>query len=217
MLLDNFRKGAPEFIDSMRKSNDKIVAFSVLRTFVAVGGKVVIVGKGASGKDTMLNELVSMYSCFRKIIWNTSRPKRNGEVDHLDYHFENRFSRTEVLYNKTFNIGDVEWNYWLNSRDWLSGNITVGTPDFVKSLDTTGERQQTLVMYIDEPDDVRAHRLSVRNDADSVSRRIESDKEDFSYFDNFDYCMSEGKFRVRDEQINYDDAIRNGAYYKHER
>lgn len=201
MLIDNFKTSAPELISSLRKSNDKIVAFCVLRAAVLAGAKVVIVGKGASGKDTTLNELTSTYNCFKKIVWNTSRPRRSGEVDNIDYHFRERFDATDIAYNKVFNVNGMEWNYWLNLSEWLSGSITVGTPDFIEALSVSGERSKTVVIYIDEPDDVRSMRLLLRLDADTSSRRISADADDFRDFTDFDYVMTEGIFKTQDEYM----------------
>lgn len=209
MLIDNFKTSAPRLISSLRKSNDKIVAFCVLRAAVLAGAKVVIVGKGASGKDTILNELTSTYNCFKKIVWNTSRPCRTGEVDNIDYHFRERFDATDIAYSKVFNVNGMEWNYWLNLSEWLSGSITVGTPDFIKALMESGERRKTVVIYIDEPDDVRARRLLLRLDADTSCRRILADADDFRDFRDFDYVLEEGLFKTKDEYVSTKDHNRN--------
>lgn len=209
MLLDNFKTLAPEFINSLRKSNDKIIAFSVLRAAVVAGGKIVVVGKGASGKDTILNELTSTYNCFKKIVWNTSRPCREGEVNQLDYYFAERFDATDIAYSKVFNVNGMEWNYWLNLSEWLSGSITVGTPDFIKALAESGERSKTIVIYIDEPDDVRARRLLLRSDADTACRRILADADDFRNYLDFDYVLTEGLFKTKDEYMSLKDHNRN--------
>lgn len=205
MLTDKFKTQAPELISSLRKSNDKIVAFCVLRAAVLAGAKVVIVGKGASGKDTILNELTSTYNCFKKIVWNTTRPRRKDEVDQLDYHFKQRFNTTDIVYNKYFIVNGMEWNYWLNKSEWLSGSITIGTPDFIKSLVESGERSKTVVIYIDEPNDVRTSRLLLRIDADTISRRISADTDDFTGYKDFDYVLEKGLFKTRDEYLESKD------------
>jgi guanylate kinase len=46
----------------------------------------VIVGKSASGKDTILNSLIDK-GIGNKIISHTSRPIREGEVDGFSYYF----------------------------------------------------------------------------------------------------------------------------------
>ena len=202
MLIDNFKEGAHEFIRSLRKSNDKIIAFSVLRSFITVGGKVIIAGMGASGKDTILNELVHTYDCFKKVTWNTTRPQRAGEVDHADYHFNGKFNRTEILYSKVFDVGGVSWNYWLDIKEWLAGNITVGTPDFIYNMSLTEERENVIVLYVDESRKVREERLLMRNDQDSVQRRLDSDDKDFAHFTDYDYVISDGMFKSKDEHLN---------------
>ena len=49
---------------------------------------LVIVGEGGSGKTTLVAKLTERYpEQFKKVVTCTSRPKRIGEVDAVDYHF----------------------------------------------------------------------------------------------------------------------------------
>ena len=46
---------------------------------------LVIIGKSGSGKDSVVKEFEK--NGWKKIIKYTNRPKRNGEIDGIDYHF----------------------------------------------------------------------------------------------------------------------------------
>ena len=65
-----------------------------------------IIGKSASGKDTILKELknlvaeVDIFNKFNFVIKNTTRPKRDNEVDGVDYHFITDDEFTDKLLNK---------------------------------------------------------------------------------------------------------------------
>ena len=48
---------------------------------------VVIVGESASGKSTLAKQFVENNPSFSRIVTYTTRPKREGEVDGIDYHF----------------------------------------------------------------------------------------------------------------------------------
>ena len=47
---------------------------------------LILVGKTASGKDTILNQLVKKHG-YKKIVTYTSRPMRKGEKQDVTYHF----------------------------------------------------------------------------------------------------------------------------------
>ena len=47
---------------------------------------ITIMGKTSSGKDTVVNELISKYG-FRKCVTYTTRPMRDGEKQDITYHF----------------------------------------------------------------------------------------------------------------------------------
>ena len=49
---------------------------------------ICILGKTCSGKTTIVDELVKNYG-FKKITTYTTRPMREGEINHKDYHFIN--------------------------------------------------------------------------------------------------------------------------------
>ena len=47
---------------------------------------LILIGKTASGKDTILNQLVKKHG-YKKIVTYTSRPMRKGEKQDVTYHF----------------------------------------------------------------------------------------------------------------------------------
>lgn len=77
---------------------------------------LILVGKIGSGKTTVVNELVQNFG-YEKAVTDTTRPKRPGEVEGVDYHFltkeefdknkENGLYAETVTYNATF--GEVSY------------------------------------------------------------------------------------------------------------
>ena len=47
---------------------------------------IILLGKTASGKDTVLNRLVKEHG-YKKIVTYTTRPKREREIQDVTYHF----------------------------------------------------------------------------------------------------------------------------------
>ena len=64
---------------------------------------VTITGPSLSGKTTLMRRLQSQVG-FREIVSHTTRPMRNGEKNHLDYHFvtEEEFSSIPMAEQVTF-------------------------------------------------------------------------------------------------------------------
>lgn len=51
------------------------------------GRLFILTGKTASGKDTIMQLLLSKYPSFQRVVTSTSRPKRDNEEDGSDYNF----------------------------------------------------------------------------------------------------------------------------------
>jgi dephospho-CoA kinase len=60
------------------------------------------------------------------------------------------------------------------------------------------DRDESLVVYLDMPEDIRRSRMSLRNDADNVERRIKADEVDFAKFDNYDIHIENPEFTLEE-------------------
>ena len=154
--------------------------------------RIIIVGKGGSGKDHMRKELQK--TGYRYCVSHTSRPKRNGESDGVDYYFVdseyfqknlNRFYES-VVFNG--------WFYGTSIEEFKRANLLIMTPSGISKLNPE-DRQESLVVYIDIPEDIRRERLSERGDADSVERRLSADRDDFSKFSDYDVSVEDPFFK----------------------
>jgi guanylate kinase len=146
--------------------------------------KILIVGKGASGKDTLCKEFTDRG--VKKCVFNTDRPARKGEVEGVDYFFSD--STGPAVVEGRYN----EWRYSLTEENWRGGELAVFTPSYLKQLPTE-ERKDCFVIYLDVPEEVRRERLLSRSDVDTVSRRIESDESDFKDFKDYDWRIYDSK------------------------
>lgn len=54
------------------------------------GKLIVITGKTASGKDTIISKILTNFPNLKRIVTTTSRAMREGERDGVDYHFISR-------------------------------------------------------------------------------------------------------------------------------
>lgn len=150
--------------------------------------KIILLGKGAGGKDFLKKALIDNYG-YKAAVSCTTRPPRENEVDGIDYHFITEDLFQEMIKNNQFKeyncFGANKWYYGTRISDFDSATVFIMTPSGIKAL-TPAERSEFYVVYLDIAEDVRRTRLMSRNDADDAERRLHTDRIDFEGFNDFD-------------------------------
>jgi guanylate kinase len=151
----------------------------------------ILCGKSASGKDTLLKELVK--DGFEPIVSYTSRPMREGEKDGREYHFTDRETFEQMIKDdklieyRTYDtlVGNVPdtWYYGMAKQEFDKGK------DYVVVLDLDGAenfigyagKENCLVCYINAYDSNRTARAMQRGSFDETEwkRRMKADDADF--------------------------------------
>lgn len=73
-----------------------------------------LVGAGASGKDTLAKELVDKCG-YKKVVGNTTRPMRAGEVNGYDYNFRSEIPDLKSCISlKKYETANGDWYYWFD-------------------------------------------------------------------------------------------------------
>lgn len=153
---------------------------------------LILIGKSASGKDTITNKLIKDYR-FKKLITYTTRPMRKGEVEGVTYHYIS----DEDFLNKVNNGFFAEWKKYKTTQGvWYYGSaiedyaksdnntVIILTPDGVRDIKKLGFKD-IKIFYIFSDKDTIKKRLSIRGDSsDEVIRRMEKDDEDFKDITN---------------------------------
>ncbi len=160
--------------------------------------RIIIVGKGGSGKDHLRKSLSELG--YKYCISHTSRPPRQEEENGLDYFFVNieEVSDPEYLEKNfyewvTFN----GWFYGTSISEFERSNLLIMTPSGVKKL-RTQDRENSHIIYLDIPEEIRRERLLLRRDADDVERRLQADHKDFSNFSDYDEQIFDPFFNLKD-------------------
>lgn len=145
---------------------------------------IVIVGPAASGKDTLRKRLESKGFRYCKLC--TTRPKRDGETN-SDYLFLSESEFIDMDRSGRFKVKNEynNWKYGIDSDEFFKSGLFVLTPEYIKEL---GEAfiNNSFIVYLNPPESIRRERLSERNDADSVDRRVDADTKQFENFTTFD-------------------------------
>lgn len=157
---------------------------------------VALYGKAGAGKDTILKALMDKWGSFfdlNEIVSCTTRPPREGEVNHVNYHFETVESFTQMVLDGTM-LEATEFNNWWYGTPLFAlnpdkVNVGVFNPTGVCAL-LSDSRLEVLPIEIIADDKLRMIRQLNREtkpDVAEICRRYFADEKDFEEF----YCNEE--------------------------
>lgn len=153
--------------------------------------KIVLVGRGGSGKDYMRKKFEERG--FKYCVSYTSRPRREGEKEGKDYKFvDDNFFNNNV--HKFYEIADFNgWKYGRTIEDFERASLLIMTPSGIKNI-RPEHRKKCFIIFIDPDRDIIWKRLLERKDADSAERRLLSDDVDFLDFSDYDIRITNPDF-----------------------
>lgn len=155
---------------------------------------VALFGESGAGKDTIQKWLVSNVPNTKGIVSCTTRPKRDNEVEGIDYYYltNTQFAETvltgDMLEATSFN----DWFYGtrINELDKDKINIGVFNINGIECL-LGDKRLDVYPIYVYTPDKIRLLRVLQREsnpNCHEICRRFLADEQDFDEID-FDYFM----------------------------
>ena len=154
-----------------------------------------IVGKSASGKDTVYREiLASRPANLIPIVPATTRPQRVGECNGVDYHFVTMEQLAamdaagEVIEKREYHTTQGLWVYFTMRFDLEEGKdyILITTLEGAQSLTAYYGADTVTVVYLHADDKIRLLRYIEREsrqakpDYAEVCRRFLADQKDFA-------------------------------------
>lgn len=161
-------------------------------------GKIyVLMGKSATGKDTVFKRLVGMKKlALRTVVGYTTRPIRKGEVNGKEYYFvsiekwQKLQEENKVIESRTYHTVVGDWHYFtaddgqidLKEQDYLFISTLSGYVQLKKHFG----KEAVLPLYIEVEDDQRLWRSVCRErrqekpNYEEVCRRFLADQQDFS-------------------------------------
>ena len=155
-----------------------------------------VMGKSATGKDTIYSKLYEESTKIKKIVLYTTRPPREGEENGIDYNFVTKekleeFKRSNTLIEmRTYKTMYGDWSYAtvddgqikLESRNYL----IIGTFESYKKIVEYFGSNKVVPIYLTVDDRIRLQRALNRENMqenpryDEMCRRYLADEEDFS-------------------------------------
>lgn len=168
----------------------------------------VLVGEAGQGKDSLIKYMCENYN-YEKGVYYTTRPKRNNEVDGVDYYFvtEDEFSRKEFV--TVFVAGNyregVTYRYGITQEEIDKANnenyIVQLPPSMAYELKAKDKAGNVVLVRINCDKMERIKRQIKRGDVkEEVIRRLITDEDDFSQYEG-----------VYDYELNNDDDVERTA------
>lgn len=153
---------------------------------------LVILGKTASGKDAIVNELVNKYG-YKKTITYTTRPIRKGEILDVTYHYISEQEFLEKVHEgffaeyKAYKTEEGIWYYGSSLHDYANADektVIILTPIGLKDVLKLKIDFSSIYVYSNQT--TIKHRLAKRGDKkEEAERRLRQDNLDFRGVEHF--------------------------------
>ena len=148
---------------------------------------IVLCGKTASGKDTIMKVLVA--TGFKTVVRYTTRPIRPGEIDGVTYHYISKDKFVELRNSgffvewQSYDTLSGKWYYGTAQSDVLSADrktAMILTPQGVRDVISVLGTKPFKVVHVHVTNSVIQERLKFRgDDREEAARRLAADNEDF--------------------------------------
>lgn len=171
-----------------------------------------LMGKSASGKDTIYKRVKESFPEFKPIVIYTTRPIREGEKNGVEYFFvddkevDKLQEEGKIIELREYNTVHGVWKYFTVDDGQFDSNahlLAIGTVEsYVKLKKYFGE-EKLIPLYVEVEDGLRLERALARERAqkqpkyEEMCRRFLADAEDFSE-ENLRQAGIERKFLNRD-------------------
>lgn len=162
-----------------------------------MGNIYIIMGKSATGKDTIYKKLLSREDIdLKKVVMYTTRPIRKGEKEGVEYHFvdEDKLNKLKkqgkIIEHRSYDTIHGKWHYFtaddgqidLDNNDYLM----IGTLETYDQIIKHFGQNRVVAIYLEVEDGLRLERALRREQSQEepkyaeLCRRFLADEKDFS-------------------------------------
>lgn len=184
-----------------------------------------LLGKSATGKDTLYKEILKWRPKLRTVTMYTTRPIREGETDGVEYFFtdreelERQLASGKVIESRTYQTIAGPWTYYtvddgqFNVADDESC-LMIGTLESYEKMCAYFEAGKMVPVYIEVPDGIRLLRAVKREENQKkpnyreVCRRYLADEKDFSE-ENLERLGITKRYQNTDMEICVEEILRD--------
>lgn len=184
-----------------------------------------LLGKSATGKDTLYKEILKRRPKLRTVTMYTTRPIREGETDGVEYFFtgreelERQLASGKVIESRTYQTIAGPWTYYtVDDRQFDVADdescLMIGTLESYEKMCTYFEAGKMVPVYIEVPDGIRLLRAVKREENQKkpnyreVCRRYLADEKDFSE-ENLERLGITKRYQNTDMEICVEEILRD--------
>ena len=184
-----------------------------------------LLGKSATGKDTLYKEILKRRPKLRTVTMYTTRPIREGETDGVEYFFtdreelERQLASGKVIESRTYQTIAGPWTYYtVDDRQFDVADdescLMIGTLESYEKMCTYFESGKMVPVYIEVPDGIRLLRAVKREENQKkpnyreVCRRYLADEKDFSE-ENLERLGITKRYQNTDMEICVEEILRD--------
>lgn len=192
-----------------------------------MGNIFYVMGKSASGKDTIYKMLKQRYPELRTVVIYTTRPIRDGEREGVEYHFTDEAGlsvfrqRNQVIEERTYQTVYGPWTYFTvddGQFDLEHGcYLMIGTLESYEKMRAYFGQRVMVPIYINVENGLRLQRALDREKMQQepkykeLCRRFLADEDDFSE-ENMLRCGIEKRYENRDLEACVEEIVRDIKY-----
>lgn len=165
----------------------------------------VIAAPSGAGKTSLVKALVEQVNGIKISISYTTRPKRQDEVDEVDYHFISEQTYQQMLEKDAFLEHATVFGYhYGTAKEWVGRQLQKGV-DVVLEIDWQGARQirelfpRAVSIFILPPSlNTLLERLKKRgqDDLGIIEKRMSQAHHELQHYQEFDYLIVNQDFEA---------------------
>lgn len=154
-----------------------------------MGKRIILCGPSAAGKTFLRERMESRGFTFN--VSYTSRPKREGEIDGVNYHFLDKEDFEKKIVDGFF-YEHSEYGghfYGTGVKEWNEVQCFIMEAGGIASIDKE-ERKGCFIIYLDPPQIMRVMRMKERGwNTEKIQRMMKHDAETFGEFYDYDVVL----------------------------
>lgn len=184
-----------------------------------------LLGKSATGKDTLYKEILKRRPKLRTVTMYTTRPIREGETDGVEYFFtgreelERQLASGKVIESRIYQTIAGPWTYYTVDDGQFDvaddeSCLMIGTLESYEKMCAYFEAGKMVPVYIEVPDGIRLLRAVKREENQKkpnyreVCRRYLADEKDFSE-ENLERLGITKRYQNTDMEICVEEILRD--------
>ena len=177
---------------------------------MATGILFIISAPSGAGKTSLVSELLVRMDNIKASISHTTRDRRPGEEDGINYHFVSQQEFISMLEQNAFlEHAEVFGNFYGTSEQWVRNTLAAGD-DVILEIDWQGAAQvrqlfddSTSIFILPPSKQALRQRLDSRGQDDSavIEKRIAAATEEMSHYIEADYVVINDDFEVALNQL----------------